>query len=260
MIPWRFEAEQNGSIPYQRMVQALRDASGPSIGHGVHETTDSSSLIQVVVTGIGDGTLNLYFTANDLYFRGYTVGDNTGLYGLGFFGDFDLADALGIPANQAPNRIRIAPDPSYGALARVAGQGLDRVSVSSYNVYAGLRLLYQVSTSGASGGNRQGVAAAVQRLIVVTSETARSQDIFTRATRTYINHQVDSNLSISEREEIQQWRSLSAYRVGQIHGRTNSNSTMSRLYDQLERAFRSPEAVTEALDSVAVAKHPHREL
>ncbi|MFB6539315.1 ribosome-inactivating family protein [Streptomyces noursei] len=258
---WQFEpGGQEGQNNYQHMLERLRElVSTPIGGPGpVRETVADNHLVVVAVHLFHGPTLNLYFTARDLYFRGYTTvqPQGQGVLGIVQFADYDLrAHLTNIP--QGVPLHNLAPTGSYGALHRAGAGALEQVSVAPAAVLNALIALAQ--NGGQNWSNRAAVADAAQTLIVVTSEAARSQDIYTRAAQAYTRPNLSPNLSPAERVEINQWDNLGEYRgllLSSRGTRHRDQTQMARLRRQLLNAFQGIRGgAAQALRSVAVIQH-----
>jgi hypothetical protein len=179
---------QNAQNAYYGLIQSLRDAAGHPWVNRIEATQsgDTHSLIRLDLTAPtanGPVTVQLWFTANNLYLRGFT--DGTG--SLYYFNDYDLRAAMQ-PASNFPATSRallpaaatsngpsvILPYGSdYTSMVQAAQRNRSDIPIS----YEALGNASLTLAAGARSGY-QNLARALMFMIQYTSESARFYDVW----------------------------------------------------------------------------------
>jgi hypothetical protein len=178
----------NAHNAYYGLIQSLRDAAGHPWVNNIEATQggDNHSLIRLDLnapTANGPVSIQLWFTANNLYLRGFT--DGTG--SLYYFNDYDLRAAMQ-PASNFPATSRallpaaatsngpsvILPYGSdYTSMVQAAQRNRSDMPIS----YEALGNAFLTLAAGARSGY-QNLARALMFMIQYTSESARFYDVW----------------------------------------------------------------------------------
>ncbi|MFJ8386600.1 ribosome-inactivating family protein [Streptomyces sp. NPDC094438] len=147
---------------YSNMLASLRSAAGHIFRDDVEETaTDPQGLVALNVTS-ARGNVTFYYTAADLYLRGYQAGGN-----LTQFTDYNLQRRL----NHQGSVWTFPHDGSYPALVRDAGVNRTALTISTQSLNSAMVDLASNDTLPAARAN------ALLRIIAATSEAARFNGI-----------------------------------------------------------------------------------
>jgi hypothetical protein len=180
---------QSAQSQYYGLIQSLRNAAGHTWRNGVEQTqtTDTHSLIRLDLTAPtanGPATVQLWFTANNLYLRGFVDSRGT-LYS---FNDYDLRAAM-MPASSFTSGGNLLPSaatsnppgPSvilpfgsdYSSMTQAAQRNRGDMPVS----YEALANAFLTLADGSRSGYLP-IARAVMFMIQYTSESARFYDVW----------------------------------------------------------------------------------
>lgn len=158
---------------YDRMINAVRHAAGHNWRRDMLETTDRTHRLVVVEVHLhhgefgGTDRLNLYFTAADMYLRGWESPDdrtNTVVQ----FGSYDLA--LRLPGTHRIHRLGFGE--AYPSIESTAELNRQRLRFNRNNLFDSVLLLHRFSHPNNHVQPRD-VARSVLRLVVAIAEAAR---------------------------------------------------------------------------------------
>ena len=181
---------QSAQSQYYGLIQSLRDAAGHPFRNNVEATQsgDDHSLIRLDLTAPttdGPVTVQLWFTANNLYLRGFVDSFGT----LYQFNDYDLRAAM-LPAGNFPASSQALlpaaatsnpPGPSvilpygsdYTSMTQAAQRNRDNMPIS----YGALANAVLTLADGSRSGYLN-IARALMFMIQYTSESARFYDVW----------------------------------------------------------------------------------
>jgi Ribosome inactivating protein len=173
---------------YRGMIHAVRDAVGHPIADGaIMETSNTGSDLLVLTiinlfAGSEGATVRLYFTAADMYLRGFesvNTHDSAGpdprlLFQLGQLpnGDFNLGHRLGRPAAEVHT---LDFDGTYPSIEHAAAESRSAAEYGLLPTQHAVSTLWDTTTLRTL--NRQAVARAVLVLVTTVAEAARVEPI-----------------------------------------------------------------------------------
>lgn len=219
---------------YNNMINELRTAAGHNFRNGVDiTTTDTEGIVVLRATAVTFGphvrTVRLYFTAADMYLRGWYPEGRGQLfqlqgYDLARLQGYDLARRLGVGDDTGPGSGGNQPDDpvqsaqvvtagfdgTYGQLQRNANIDRAQLHYSAHAIANALMTLHNTPVDGGAIGDPRAVAQALLTMITTTSEAARFGGIagtITAAMRGNTTTQMDT----TNTQLTNNWDALSTY-------------------------------------------------
>jgi hypothetical protein len=178
-------ASQYSQDMYALLIQSLRNTSGYQVPTGVNNgaimlTQSGTSLIRLDLK-YDDTTLQLWFTANDLYLRGFT--DTAG--NTYSFNDFSLqqymlylypanGDRSLFPANISTAYYTLPFASDYNHMSQAANRGRESMPISYNDMW---NSMFNLAYAGGAM-DTQAYARSLMFMIQFTSESARFNDVY----------------------------------------------------------------------------------
>jgi hypothetical protein len=212
---------------YTQLIQGLRAATATPYRNNVSalepQPEQGRRLVAMNLTA-GTDTIQLWFSADDLYLRGFT--NSTGAtFQFNDDGDnFSLAAALeqyGAPLTTRQNVRFLGFQGSYGSMSGAANQNLSTLNVSYLSVQNAIHTLGQASIENF---DRQGVARALMLMVQITSESARFNNVFAFALDVMTNGTQNTGVPDLLQELETNWGTISEFGVA-ISNNTNTQPT-----------------------------------
>ncbi|WSQ14978.1 ribosome-inactivating family protein [Streptomyces sp. NBC_01231] len=204
---------------YDRMINSFRAATGPIYRQNVRATTtDEHRLVRMRVWRNGSTPVDLIYTADDMYLRGWVVnhpGEPSMLYTLA--GDhnnrpFDLGQETGW---NPVNVVRTGVPEDYNRLRNLANPSSDssdyyQPTFGRENFNNALATLDRAQPNQFPRGDQSRVARALLNLTTFTSEAARYSTISAEIHEALATEST-TQLSLRNRSLINKWDKMSDY-------------------------------------------------
>jgi hypothetical protein len=202
------DPSSSGPSAYADFLNHLRNAAGHQWrgGNVFITTADTRGIVSAEINFRG-GSVTLYFTACDLYLRGYQT--SSGLYE---FSGYDLGRRLGVTAHPLPF------GENYTELERAARQNRQDMYINHETLYNSYRTLATVHPSGA---NTQRVARALLQVITTTSEAARVNQISINVDYIFSGG-YDFRFTPQMLEDTNSWGRMSSWAIANSQNPNNS--------------------------------------
>ncbi|MEU4346000.1 ribosome-inactivating family protein [Streptomyces sp. NPDC023838] len=172
---WDFSQTDDGTVRsnYGQAVARLRTAVGHHLPEEPRllETSDRADIATLVVILPGGRQINLHYTADNIYLRGFSVGQGTVVQ----FNDFDLGHEMDRSSRVLPFNGRYGME--RGHLEYNSSRTRSQLTFERSTLVNQLTDLYNFAND--SGGvSNQRVATAALTLAAATSEAARLQPVY----------------------------------------------------------------------------------
>ena len=215
---------QQGS--YGQLVASLRNAAGHQWRNGIMiaQVPASHALIRMDLSTPSGAVVQLWFTPDNLYLRGFTTASGA-TYS---FNDFDLRGAMQ-PASGFGNSgmlpaaawgqgaYYVLPFGSdYNSLTNAANQGRQNMTISYQGMW---NTLYQLAYADQDQASNQAIASDLMFMIQFTSESARFYDVFGVMNDIMGNgNQVYNGLPAAQQELENNWAQMTQYAISVSNG------------------------------------------
>ena len=222
-------SSQDSQNMYMLLIQSLRNTSGYQAPTGVNNqgimlTQGGTGLIRLDLS-YGDATLWLWFTADNLYLRGFT--DTAG--NTYSFNDFSLqqymqniypanGDRSLFPENIGTAYYTLPFGSDYNDMVRAAGRGRESMPISYSDLWGSF------SNLAFAGGamDAQSYARSLMFMIQFTSESARFNDVYGVMSDIMGNGTSYNGLPAVQQELENSWSQISTFYYQLLNGNNPS--------------------------------------
>ncbi|MET7981729.1 MULTISPECIES: ribosome-inactivating family protein [unclassified Streptomyces] len=172
---WDFQSSDASVIrnTYGQAISRLRQSAGHAYAADTsfQVTSDQADIATMTVLLPGNRRVSLHYTTDNLYLRGFSVGQGDVVQ----FNDFDLGHEMDRNARTLPFNGRYGTE--HGHLEANSSRTRAQISFSRRALSESLENLYNFANESGNVNNQQ-VATAALTLVAATSEGARFQPVY----------------------------------------------------------------------------------